>query len=608
MDRTGKLQSIFLKLKPARAGLTLAVLCVVVVLGLFVCRPLALAALVGCFGVTVYLNLQCLLVERERERIINGFSPPPEVPLPNTILPSVVSGLCLILVIPLGFHMLDLVSNGAGFTMERPIGFGDWFVFFVQQVVASILDFLEIYSINLTSIGPEHWLARTLVFLVRLSVSLLLIQVIVRAYSHHVMVRDTISSLAVNPEFAIGKLQRIGKVSVSKVVRRLQGDGSEDERVGCARTLGGIRCEEATEGLRSILENYRSLSPGLVYSASASLAEQRSNREVCELWEKQERTLRRLPPPAVERGQLHQLVERHVSVEWAELDEENSSATIFRKVDGMRMVFVPGGFTAINPMVEGQEERGPWTGIQPERVPYVSGFFMDVFPVTVRQYLVFLREKDPEGQANRLEHPWLFSPHRLSVRFDFEQGWNAVDSDFLDCPMVYVSWFGAVEYCRWAGARLPSVAQWTRASRGDYPDRRRFPWGDAEPDPSLANFAYEDAPACPTPVGRCPDGRSPFGIHDLSGNVEEWASDAWTADYCWRISALDPEVVVDGASLRPLMGGGWDGDAKELAIDNPFQVAPMGWLSDRGFRCVLPVSWLIVDPDNPSANIEPSSS
>ena len=52
MDRTGKLQSIFLKLKPARAGLTLAVLCVVVVLGLFVCRPLALAALVGCLLAT----------------------------------------------------------------------------------------------------------------------------------------------------------------------------------------------------------------------------------------------------------------------------------------------------------------------------------------------------------------------------------------------------------------------------------------------------------------------------------------------------------------------------------------------------------------------------
>jgi formylglycine-generating enzyme required for sulfatase activity len=160
--------------------------------------------------------------------------------------------------------------------------------------------------------------------------------------------------------------------------------------------------------------------------------------------------------------------------------------------------------------------------------------------------------------------------------------------DPADHPVINVSWYGAACYCDWlsqmnglpayyngnwgqvpspnnpyaaTGYRLPTEAEWEFAAQ--YDDERSYPWGNATPTCTLANFWPDDNPCVgwTSPVGAHPAGASALGLQDMAGNLWEWCND-WYASYSSGPQS-NPAGPASG-SIRVRRGGYWGQNASYL--------------------------------------------
>jgi formylglycine-generating enzyme required for sulfatase activity len=135
------------------------------------------------------------------------------------------------------------------------------------------------------------------------------------------------------------------------------------------------------------------------------------------------------------------------------------------------------------------------------------------------------------------------------------------DSQLADHPATEVTFDDAVRFCAWAGARLPSGAEWEAAARG--PDARRWPWGETFDAERCA--CVESGAGWTTPVRAHPDGAAACGAEQLAGNVWEWVGDppdedGWRAvrggsylDHAWGVRA-SRALSADPARATPTTG------------------------------------------------------
>lgn len=275
-----------------------------------------------------------------------------------------------------------------------------------------------------------------------------------------------------------------------------------------------------------------------------------------------------------------------------------------------KMSFIPGGSFY---MGDSFNEGMPQDGESPVKKVEISPFYMDKYAVTNKDFAEFVEstgyvtesekfkwsfvfyqfvDKDKVELAVQSNHWWL--PVKYAYWFQPEGKGSTIENR-MDHPVVQVTWNDAIAYCKWAGKRLPTEAEWEFAARGGLV-KKRYPWGD-ELTPNgehLCNIwqgvfpTYNDNSDGYT--GTAPVDafkQNGYGLYNMSGNVWEWCNDWFDSRYD-HSQIKDPKGSSNGQN-RSMRGGSF---LCHHSYCNRYRVAartsnpPDTSSSNLGFRCV----------------------
>jgi formylglycine-generating enzyme required for sulfatase activity len=237
---------------------------------------------------------------------------------------------------------------------------------------------------------------------------------------------------------------------------------------------------------------------------------------------------------------------------------------------------------------------------QPERSILLSAYYIDRFEVTNEAYLLFVSITGHRMPENSNSSATLWKDRKPIPGIERH-------------PVVNVSWSDAETYCRWAGKRLPTEAEWEKAARGT--DGRRYPWGNRW-DFSLANSAsywadrtvefnsgadWEafwikgdgariakqkglNGEVLTMPIGSFPSAVSVYGLFDMAGNAAEWVQDWYDPNYYSSAPLTNPPGPQRGA-IKSMRGGSWLKPAVSLRTSDRDWGTMDSRPSGTGFRC-----------------------
>lgn len=251
-------------------------------------------------------------------------------------------------------------------------------------------------------------------------------------------------------------------------------------------------------------------------------------------------------------------------------------------------------------------------GEGPARRVSISPFRIAAATVTNAEFSAFVRATGYTTQAEEASCSFVFylqvpKTLRDEIR-QVPQGlpwWLSVDHacwqrpegpeshirDRMDHPVVHVSWHDAQAYCRWAGVRLPSEAEWEFAARGGLPGKR-YPWGDEMPADPCCNIWRGEFPNRPARGWRpstvpapsfAPNG---YDLYNMAGNVWEWCEDWFSPEYHCATPAVDP-VQSRPTGRRSSRGGSFlchDSYCNRYRVAARGSNTPESSSSNQGFR------------------------
>ncbi len=224
--------------------------------------------------------------------------------------------------------------------------------------------------------------------------------------------------------------------------------------------------------------------------------------------------------------------------------------------DGAEMVLVPAGVFLMGSVDGDPDERPP-------RTISLPAFYIDRHEVTHEPYARFL---EATGRKAPVDWPGGKMPAKLARH-----------------PVVNVTFDDAAAYAQWAGKRLPTEAEWEKASRGS--DGRIYPWGNRLEGRKFAAPLGDNSKDHTWPVGSFPDDMSPCGAMDMGGNAWEW-TDSWYGAY----PGNDQLEIEYGRKYRVIRGGGaidYYGAPSTGRCADRSRSLPYGTFDALGFRCVM---------------------
>lgn len=216
---------------------------------------------------------------------------------------------------------------------------------------------------------------------------------------------------------------------------------------------------------------------------------------------------------------------------------------------------------------------------RPEHKVFLEGFKIDTFLVTNGEYARFVA-------ANGYRPPINWVDGKIKPGSELN-------------PVTMISWYDARKYCEWEGKRLPTETEWEKAARGV--DGRRWPWGD-KMDSTKLNTYYNVGNT--TEVTKYISGISPYGVYDLSGNVQEWVEDDFlpyagtnASDTLFKakkaVVSTDEkqqkmkvaDFVVTEDRYKVMRGGSWKSDPFSTSAYHRNFSMPQMTSDFYGFRC-----------------------
>ena len=259
--------------------------------------------------------------------------------------------------------------------------------------------------------------------------------------------------------------------------------------------------------------------------------------------------------------------------------------------DGSAMILIPAGQFQMGGVPEDVEDfpDGQLLTFHAERPVHsvtLSAYYIDKYEVTSARYRTFLEAVADGG--TEWDHPDQPADRGHQPRYVTD------DLNGDDQPAVGLNWYDAYAYCRWAGKRLPTEAEWEFAARGS-DGVLKYPWGEGDPNAEgiwWANYhplvgRGADGHRWSAPVGSYPDGVSPFGLMDMSGNAEEWVQDWYSVNY-YRLTegAEDPQGPLDG-NKKVIKGGSYEAPVHQIRIAMRHYGRPHDKGPRIGFRCAM---------------------
>jgi iron(II)-dependent oxidoreductase len=213
----------------------------------------------------------------------------------------------------------------------------------------------------------------------------------------------------------------------------------------------------------------------------------------------------------------------------------------------------------------------------PQHKVWLDAYEIDRDEVSLGEYLAFLRH-DRRSVSDELQRLiW----HMITVH-------AATDDGLARWPALYVTWIEAADFCHSIGKRLPTEAEWEKAARGT--KGNLFPWGARAPAAELAMFGQYHMHEIPLvhPVGSGEEGKSPYGVRHMAGNVAEWVQDWFGFDYY----SITPDRNPPGPGVsryKGVRGGSWKSRPMMLRTATRSGAPPDQRSPTIGFRCAKSV-------------------